>query len=102
MSMFTGPVTRSLRDVRSADEASTRLGRQLMTGRKLETTADAPSAWLAAGRAEAAAGYLGAIHTGLNEAATSIRVADQTMDAIGRHLELMKTNLQQAIQLPVG
>ena len=102
MSMFTGPVTRALRDVRSADEASTRLGRQLMTGRKLETSADGPSAWLAAGRAGAAAGYLDAIHTGLNEAATSIRVADQTMDAIGRHLELMQTNLQQAIQLPVG
>src|SRR5690242_9136792 len=102
MSMFTSGVSRSLRDMHRADDATARLARQLMTGRKLETAANGPSAWLAAERAGSAAGYLDAIHTGLNEAATGIRVADQTMQAIGEHLQIMQGQLEQARQYPPG
>ena len=36
MAMFTSGVSHSLRDIRGAQEASARLGRQLMSGKKLE------------------------------------------------------------------
>lgn len=100
--MFTSGVSRSLRDVHRADETTARLGRELMTGKKLGSAADAPSAWLGAQRAGSTAGFLDAIHTGLNEAATSIRVADQTMAAIAQHLQIMQGQVEQAMQYPPG
>lgn len=98
MSIFTSGVSRTLRDVHSADDSTARLGRELMTGKKLEGSADGPAAWLAAQRAGSTAGYLDVIHTGLNEAAVNIRVADQTMQAIGEHLKVMQGQLAEAQQ----
>ena len=102
MAMFTSGVSHSLRDVHSADETTTRLGRQLMTGKKIGTPADGPSVWLAAARAGSTSSFLDAIRNGLNEAATNIRVADQTMAAIGEHLQTMQAQVEQALQYPAG
>lgn len=102
MSTATSGVKGSLGDVNRTSQAAMRLGHQLITGKKIQTPQDGPSAWLEAGRAQSAAGYLDAIHTGLNELATNIRVAGTTMQAIGELLGVMKGQLEQAQKYPVG
>jgi flagellin-like hook-associated protein FlgL len=102
MSMITGAVNGSLRDLSKAGKAAAKLGQQLTTGKKVQTPADNPSAWLQASRAQSTAGYLDAVHTGLNELATNINVADTTMQAVGEHLGTMKGLLVAALKLPAG
>jgi flagellin-like hook-associated protein FlgL len=102
MSMFTGGVTNCLRDVRRADETAARIGRQLTTGKKLNAPADGPFPWLAAGRAGTASSALHTIHTALNQVGTTIRVADQSMAAIGKDLQVMQSHLEQAQLYPLG
>jgi len=102
MSTVTSAVKGSLRDISKASQAASRLGQQLITGKKVQKPQDDPSAWLQAGRAKSAAGYLNAIHTGLNELATNIRVADTTMQAIGKLLTVMQGQLEQARKYPAG
>src|SRR5438067_8660417 len=94
--MFSSAVSRSLRDASRAEQTATQLGRQLMSGRKIEAPKDDPSTWLEAARSQSAAGLLDAIHTGLNEAATNIQIADTTMQTIGQHLNIMQGALGQA------
>jgi hypothetical protein len=102
MSTIPSSARGSLRDLSQASEAATRLGQQLTTGKKVRTPKDDPATWLQAGRAQSTAGYLDAIHTGLNELATNIRVANTTMQAIGSHLSTMKSQLEQALKYPAG
>src|SRR5579871_4365824 len=102
MSTVTSAVTGSLRDVSKANEAATRLGQQLITGKKVATPQDDPSAWLESGRAQSTASYLDAIHTGLNELATNISVADTTMQAIGQLVSTMQGQIQEAQAYAAG
>jgi hypothetical protein len=102
MSSITSVVNGSLRDISKAKQTATKLGQQLITGKKVETPVDDPSAWLEAGRAQSTAGYLDAVHTGLNELATNIQVADTTMQAIGQDLGTMQGLLEEAQKQPVG
>src|SRR5438045_3541682 len=102
MAMFSSGVTRSLRDASRAEEAAARLGRQLMTGQKIQAPKDDPSTWLEAARGRSAAGLLDAIHTGLTEAATNIQIADTSMQAIGKHLDVMHGALKQALEFAPG
>jgi flagellin len=100
--MFTSGVIRSLRDASQAEQTATRLGRELMTGQKVETAADDPAVWLSARRGQSSAALLDTIHTGLSDAATNIQIADTTMQAIGEHLKTMQGVLQQALEYPPG
>lgn len=102
MSMTTTAVSGSLRDISKAKEAATRLGQQLITGKKVQRAQDDPSAWLEAGRAQSAAGYLDAIHTGLIELETNLQGADTTMQAIGELLATMQGQLEQAQKYPAA
>ena len=102
MSTVTNGATGSLRDISKADTAVSRLGQQLITGKRVQNPEDGPSTWLQAGRAQSAAGLLDAIHTGLNELATNIRVADTTMQSIGSMLGIMRGQLEEAQKHPVG
>jgi flagellin len=102
MSMATSAIKGSLRDVSKAGQAATRLGQQLTTGKKVQTPQDGAFTWLEAGRAQSTAGYLDAIHTGLNEVATNIRVAATTMQAIGELMGTMQGQLRQAQKYPAG
>src|SRR5690349_12054461 len=102
MSMVPSAARASLSDLSKASEAAAPLGQQLITGKKVQTPRDGPSAWLEAGRAQSTAGYLDAVHTGLNELATIIRVADTTMQAIGEQLVAMHGQLEQAQKYPAG
>lgn len=102
MSMIPSAARASLKDLSQAGKTAARLGQQLTTGKKVQAAQDDPSTWLQARRAQSAAGYLDAIHTGLNEVATNIRVADTTMQAIGEHLAAMQGQLEQAQKYPAG
>jgi flagellin-like hook-associated protein FlgL len=102
MSTVTNTAAASLRDIGKATTAATRLGQQLITGKKVDKPQDGPSTWLQASRAQSAAGYLDAIHTGLTELATNIRVVDTNMQAIGRLLGIMQGQLEQAQKYPAG
>jgi flagellin-like hook-associated protein FlgL len=102
MSTVTGPMQGSLRDLGKASKTASKLGQQLITGKRVAAAQDDPSAWLAAGRAQSTAGQLDAIHTGLNELATNISVADTTMQAIGKLVSTMQGELQQAQKYAVG
>jgi flagellin-like hook-associated protein FlgL len=102
MSTVTSALAGSLRNLSQANEAATRLGQQLITGTKVATPQDDPSVWLESGRARSTAGYLDAIHTGLNELATNIRVADTTMQAIGQLVSTMQSQLQEAQAYAAG
>jgi flagellin-like hook-associated protein FlgL len=102
MSTVTSAVTSSLRDVSKANESATRLGQQLITGKKVATAQDDPSAWLESSRAQSTASYLDAIHTGLNELATNINVADTAMQAIGQLVATMQGQIQEAQLYPAG
>jgi len=102
MSMISSTVNGSLRDLSKAGKSATRLGQQLITGKKVQSPADNPAAWLQAGRAQSTAGLLDAIHAGLNELATNIQVADTTMQAVGRDLGTMQSQLEEALKHPAG
>ena len=102
MFTFTGAVQGALRDVSKASNAASKLGQQLITGKKVAAAQDGPGAWLEAGRAQSTAGLLDAIHTGLNELATNISVADTTMQAIGKLLSTMQGEIEQAQKYTPG
>ena len=100
--MFTSGVTRSLRDAHRAEQTATRLGRQLMSGQKIQTASDDPATWLEGKRSQSTAGFLDTIHTGLVDTSTSVQIADTTMQAIGKHLDIMSGTLRQALEYPAG
>src|SRR5262245_6539929 len=102
MGMFIDSARRSQHDAGKAEKAATRLGRELTTGRKVATPQDDPSTWMVAQRAQATAGLLDTIHTGLSEVATNIRVADATMQAVGEQLGTMHGTLTEARKFPAG
>jgi flagellin-like hook-associated protein FlgL len=102
MSSIPSAAGRSLRDFHQARAAVTRLGQQLITGKEIQKPQDGPAKWLAASRAQSTITYLDAIHTGLNEVATTIRVAATTMQAIAEHLATMQGQLEQASRYPAG
>ena len=102
MSMISGAINGSLKDLSKASKTATKLSKQLITGKKVQTPSDNPAAWLQAGRAQSTAGYLDAIHSGLNELATNIQVADTTMQAIGQDLDTMQGQLEEAQKQPAG
>jgi flagellin-like hook-associated protein FlgL len=102
MSTVTGAIQGPLGDIGKAGQAATRLGQQLITGRKINKAQDGPSTWLQAARSQSTAGLLDAIHTGLNELATSISAADTSMQAIGKLLSTMQGELEQAQKYQPG
>jgi len=102
MSTVTGAVQQSLRDVGRASKAASKLGQQLITGKKVDSAQDGPSAWLESSRAQSTAGLLDAIHTGLNELATNISVAGTAMQAIGKLLTTMQGQIEHAQKYPAG
>jgi flagellin len=102
MSLFTTGVNRSLRDISRADQAASKLGQQLISGKKVQTAEDNPSAWLQAGRAQSAATGLDAIQTSLEEITTDLSVVTTTMQAVGKDLTTMQGIARQALVSPAG
>jgi flagellin len=102
MSLFATGVNRSLRDINRADQAASKLGQQLISGKKVQTAEDNPSAWLQAGRAQSAATGLNAIQTSLEEITTDLSVVTTTMQAVGKDLTTMQGIARQALVSPAG
>ena len=98
--MFTSGLNSALDDLRGADQTASRIGQQLTTGRKIRSPQDDPSTWLEASRASATSTYLDAVRTGLSEVSTNLGTVDATMQAIGRHLQDMKGQLEKALSVP--
>ena len=96
MSLFATRVNRSLRDISQADQAASKLGRQLITGKKVQAPEDNPSIWLQGGRAQSAATGLDAIQTSLEDVATDLNVVTTTMQAVARDLTSMQGLARQA------
>jgi flagellin-like hook-associated protein FlgL len=102
MSLSGTGVNSSLRDISVADRVAGKLGQQLITGKKVQTPEDDPSAWLQAGRAESTASYLDVIQTGLEEVSTSLNVVATTVQAIGKDLAAMQGSAKEALTYPAG
>jgi flagellin-like hook-associated protein FlgL len=98
----THGIAQTLLDLRSAERAAGRLGQQLNTGSKLTSPADDPALWAEADRAQSTTTYLDAVHTSLNEVAGNVHVADMAMDAISRHIDIMKQQLAEALDYLPG
>lgn len=73
------------------------LTQRLITGKKIASPKDNPSAWEKASTSNAAFNRLQSINSSLNMIAMNIRIADTTMDTIGDDLDIMQSQLEMMI-----
>jgi hypothetical protein len=67
---------------------------QMATGKKINAPKDDPVGWARTRKSRAEFSFLTSIADSLNSVAVSIRVADSSMDAIGKTIEEMKNTLE--------
>ena len=79
---------------------------QLSTGKKINSSQDDPVVWASIMRSRSEFSNFTAINDSLNTVATSIQIADSSMDTIGKTIADMKTSLESITgkvpPLPVG
>jgi flagellin-like hook-associated protein FlgL len=73
------------------------LTEQLSTSKKINAPKDDPSGWVNAKNHRAGFNMLNSINSSLNSVAMNIRVADQSMETIGQHIDQMKSTLQRIV-----
>ena len=71
---------------------------QLSTGQKVNSSQDDPVVWSSIMRSRSEFSNFTAINDSLNTVATSIQIADTTMDTIGKTVDDMKNALQSILQ----
>jgi flagellin len=99
-------ISRILHNLRSVNRDLETVTRHLATGKKIGSSKDDPAVWASIKRSRIEFGNYTAINDSLNAVATSIHIADGSMDAIGKTIGEMKSTLETISAsdppLPVG
>lgn len=99
-------INRVLQNLRIINRNLDTVTTQLSTGKKINSSKDDPAAWASIRRSRAEYANFAAINDSLNAVATSVRIADDSMGAIGKTMEDMVTSLETISNsnppLPIG
>lgn len=103
---FQVGISQTLYNLRRISQDLETVTTQLSTGKKVNSSQDDPVEWASIMRSRSEFSNFTAINDSLASVATSIQIADGSMDTIGKMIDNMTTTLQSIMQtvppLPVG
>jgi hypothetical protein len=99
-------ISQILHNLRSINRDLETVTTHLATGKKINSSKDDPAVWASIKRSRGEFDNFTAINDSLNSVATSVHIADGSMDAIGKTIEEMNTSLETITHtnppLPIG
>jgi len=102
MTVIRSAIEQSLIVLNRTNDSMDAVTRRISTGKKINAPEDDPVLWAGAGKGRSVAEYLGAVNNSLESVAISIRGADLTMEAIGKHVDQMIEAVKNFPPYPAG
>jgi len=102
MTVIRSAIEQSLIVLNRTNDSMDAVTRRISTGKKINAPEDDPVLWAGAGKGRSIAEYLGAVNNSLESVAISIRGADLTMEAIGKHVDQMIEAVKNFPPYPAG
>ncbi len=102
MTVIRSAIEQSLIVLNRTNDSMEAVTRRLATGKKINAPEDDPVLWVSAGKGRSIVEHLGAVNNSLETVAISIRGADLSMEAIGKHVDQMIEIVKNFPPYPAG